>query len=246
MVTVPPALHSTRPARPHRLLGRIVVLTVMASLLAGGTFIASACADAPTGTSTRPVTTTAPVASLKPAVRLSPPTAAGSASAIDNVSDCRTDLPGAVGQVSIASISYSCPLYSGTQSTIDEGAATWVSQPASITTLATHTGGGGTIWLAGHRTSHGGAFAAIPDLANGAVVTVTDATGAASYRVVGRAYVAVLNGVVLDASGTPSNAATWSALLRPDLGDYLAPRLVIQTCDGDTYRWMIYADLITS
>ncbi len=185
-------------------------------------------------------------------MRLNPPpvvpsTVASPAPApVENVSSCRTDLGGSVATLTIPSISYVCPLYSGTQATIDSGAATWVSQPASIATLARYAGGPGTIWLAGHRTSYGGAFAAIPSLADGAIVTVADVTGTASYRVVGRAYVRVVGGLVVDSTGTPSNAATLNALLRSDLGDALEPRLVIQTCDGLNYRWMIYADLIPS
>jgi hypothetical protein len=86
----------------------------------------------------------------------------------------------------------------------------------------------------------------MPDLVDGAVVTLTDATGTASYRVVGRVYVSVSGGLVVDSAGTPSNAATLDALLRPDHGAALEPRLVIQTCDGVDNRWMIFADLITS
>ena len=104
---------------------------------------------------------------------------------------------------------------------------------------------GGTLWLAGHHASHGGAFAAIPNLADGAVVTITDSTGTASYRIVGRVYVEVRNDMVVDATGTATNAATVSALLRSDQGGDHAARLVIQTCDGEAHRWMIYGDLIS-
>ena len=98
----------------------------------------------------------------------------------------------------------------------------------------------------GHHASHGAAFAAVPDLADGAVITVADATGTAFYRVVGGDCVQVRDGMVVDASGVATNAATVSALLRPDLGGNGQPRLVLQTCDGDSFRWMIYADLVAS
>jgi len=187
---------------------------------------------------------------LSSAVRLDPPEPPPTATPLEtplaNTSNCRTDLSGAVATVTIVSISYVCPIYAGGQSTIDAGAATWVTDAPPSSVWATHAGGSGTLWLAGHRTSHGGAFADIPDLADGAVITVADATGTASYRVVGRAYVRVRNGLVVDHSGATANAATASAVLRADFGGDGAPRLVLQTCDGADLRWMIYADLLAA
>jgi sortase (surface protein transpeptidase) len=231
----------------------IAVATTVVTLVTGASLAGNAAAAPASAASTINVIRSNATA-LSAAVRLNPPVATPDVEAeqpapvapIVNVSSCRTDLPGAVATVTIPSISYACPVYSGGQATLDSGAVTWISEPASITTLATHAGGAGTIWLAGHRTAHGGAFALIPNLADGAVVTVTDSTGSASYRIVGRVYVQVSGGFVLDSTGTPSNAATLSALLRPDLGDHLEPRIVIQTCDGLDYRWMVYGDLITS
>lgn len=249
---------STRPfgnkmsARRHlRSAARWLVVSVAAATVVaavGDRMVAAAPAPASATTIVGP----AAVDGLAPAVRLKAPVVTPSvpvpveAAPVVNVSSCRTDLGDSVATMTVPSISYACPIYSGTQATIDAGAATWVSQPSSITTLATHVGGPGTIWLAGHRTSHGGAFAAMPDLVDGAVLTLTDATGTASYRIVGRVYVQVSGGLVLDGTGTPSNAATLDALLRADRGGALEPRLVIQTCDGLNYRWMIYADLIVS
>ena len=246
---------SATPARrPLRCVGCWLIVCVAAvSVISaiGDGMVAAASAPAPGAT----IGATAAVDGMVPAVRLtvpvstvpvtsSPMPVSMDAAPVENVSSCRTDMPGSVATMTIPSISYECPLYSGTQATIDAGAATWVSQPASVTTLATHVGGPGTIWLAGHRTSHGGSFAAMPDLVDGAVVTLTDATGTASYRIVGRAYVHVSGGLVQNSSGMPSEAATLDALLRTDRGGSLQPRLVIQTCDGVNYRWMIYADLI--
>ena len=50
------------------------------------------------------------------------------------------------------------------------------------------------------------------------------------------------------ASGARAAAVTFDrnplAILRPDRGGHGAARLVLQTCDGEDHRWMIYADLI--
>jgi hypothetical protein len=51
--------------------------------------------------------------------------------------------------------------------------------------------------------------------------------------------------LVIDSTGRPTEAATLEALLRTDLGGNRAPRLLLQTCEGTTMRWMIYADLVT-
>ncbi|MEO8266168.1 MAG: hypothetical protein ABI706_11760 [Ilumatobacteraceae bacterium] len=85
----------------------------------------------------------------------------------------------------------------------------------------------------------------VPDLADGAVITVDDGMFSASYRIVGRIYVEIKSDRVVDASGRASGAATLDSIIRPDHGANGAARLLLQTCDGDSYRWMIYADLIT-
>ncbi|MGZ4805120.1 MAG: sortase [Ilumatobacteraceae bacterium] len=162
-----------------------------------------------------------------------------------NRSTCRTDMAGAVMTITIPDISYSCPVYAGGQSTLDAGAVTLIHIDALDSALASHPGEPGTLWIAAHRTSHGGAFAAVPTLADGAIVTMSDSTTTASYRIVSRIYVGVSNDRVIDASGHGTGAATLDAILRPDHGSNGAPRLVLQTCDGENHRWMLYADLVT-
>ena len=161
-----------------------------------------------------------------------------------NQSGCRTDMSRSVMTIEMPDIGYSCPVYAGGQSTIDAGAVTLITDQGSSPLLATHPGDTGTLWIAAHRTSHGGAFAAVPDLADGAIITVSDGSRTASYRIVGRAYVEARNGMVVDASGQPTDAATLDSVLRTDRGGDLAPRLILQTCDGPVFRWMIYADLV--
>jgi sortase (surface protein transpeptidase) len=160
-----------------------------------------------------------------------------------NVSTCRTDLGPPALIVTIPSLSYSCPVYTGGQATLNSGAVTSITDPSLTAVLADTPGAPGTLWLAGHRVSHGGAFAAVPSLADGALIVVSNATTTATYRVVGRIYVAVDHDQVVDAVGNATGLATAQSVLRTDLGGDGAPRLVLQTCDGPNFRWMIYADL---
>ena len=190
------------------------------------------------------------------AVRLDAPTARAVASEapvvptatplepIVNTSNCRRDLGTPAMTVSIPQISMSCPVHAGGQSTLDAGAATLLDQAAMSSVLAHEPGAAGTLWIGGHRSSHGGAFAAVPGLADGAVVVISDGATTATYQIVGRVYVTVENGQVKGANGVASGAATADAILRADRGAGRAPRLVLQTCDGEDHRWMIYADLI--
>ncbi|MGZ6980798.1 MAG: hypothetical protein ACXVH5_01405 [Ilumatobacteraceae bacterium] len=94
------------------------------------------------------------------------------------------------------------------------------------------------------RNDLGGAVLTItiPDIAEN-VPSVTAMI--ALYRVVGRLYVTVSDNRVVDASGSPTGEATLDSIIRPDHGGNRAARLSLQTCDGDTHRWMIYADLVT-
>ena len=100
------------------------------------------------------------------------------------------------------------------------------------------------MWIAAHHSTHGGPFAAVTSVADGAIVAVSDGIRTASYRIVGRAHVNVRDGLVVDAAGEATDAATQNSVFRPDLGGTGEPRLLLQTCDGDNWRWMIYADLI--
>jgi sortase (surface protein transpeptidase) len=162
-----------------------------------------------------------------------------------NLSTCRTDLGGAVMTVTMPDISYRCPVYTGGQASLNAGGVTLIEVDALAAALAEQPGEPGTLWLAGHRASHGGAFAAVPDLLDGSIVTVSDGSVTASYRIVGRVYVGISNDRVIDAAGHGTGAATLDAILRPDHGGNGAARLLLQTCDGDNFRWMIYADLVT-
>jgi hypothetical protein len=48
------------------------------------------------------------------------------------------------------------------------------------------------------------------------------------------------------AAGQTTESATLDAVLRPDRNADLAPRLLLQTCDTENFRRMIYADLVAA
>ncbi len=235
----------------NRGLGHTVTCLAVAVVAVGisvGLFVSGASAgdhvlsliEQPTGTASN--------SALAPAVRIDAPARVmidAPAAPAANRSTCRTDLPSPVMTITISDIAYVCPVYAGDQTVLDSGAATMITDPSIASALATHPGGAGTIWIAGHRVSHGGPFADVPTLSLGAIVTVADGASSASYRVVGRAYFAIRNNQVVDASGNATGEATLDSILRPDHGDNGTPRLLIQTCDGPDHRWMIYADLVT-
>ena len=231
----------------------------MLTLIAGSVLGALAVPDASAESATFSIEVSNRVTQsrLMPAVRVSPPhvgepgpvvvaSEAPAQAPAANASTCRNDLGTPTMTVAIPSISYVCPMYAGGQATLNSGAVTMISDPAMASVLATTPGGAGTLWLAGHRVSHGGAFAAVPSLTDGAIIVVTDQTATATYQVVSRAYVAVRDDQVVDAAGHATGAATVDSILRTDRGGSGASRLVLQTCDGTAFRWMIYADLIST
>ena len=163
-----------------------------------------------------------------------------------NESGCNTDATDEAMRMTIPEISYACPVQNGGQAQIDDGFVTLMTDAGSNAMLATQPGDPGTLWLAAHRSTHGGPFADVPTLADGATITITAGGRSATYRVVARAYVEVRHDRVVDASGNATEAATWQAIVRADGGGGGVPRLLLQTCDGNDYRWMVYADLVTT
>lgn len=190
---------------------------------------------------------------LAPATRLNPPSPTTVSEAplapvapVINKSNCRADLNSPTLTITIPAISYSCPVYAGGQALIDQGAVTLVTAAGASPFFAVRPGAPGTLWIAAHRSSHGGAFEAVPSLPDGSVVEVSDGVNEGTYRIVGRAYVRVRDGKVVDSSGQATSTATLESITRADRGGDLAPRLVLQTCEGEEFRWMIYGDLITT
>jgi sortase (surface protein transpeptidase) len=181
------------------------------------------------------------VRGLKPAVRMAAPEPV-----VTNQSNCRSGSAQPAMTITIPEVSYLCPVYSGGQASLDAGFVTLITDRGTSPALALHPGDPGTLWIAAHRSSHGGAFAAVPSLTDGAVVTVSDGNTTARYRVVSRVRVQVSDGLVVDAAGQATHAATVDSIIRTDRGGNLAPRLLLQTCDGENFRWMIYADLIAT
>lgn len=229
------------PAPPSRVA---IALGLLVAALLTATAVGQASAAVPSSIATVGIESATASTSLRPAVRMDAPRVSTTSTTITNRSKCRTGETDAAMQISIVDISYDCPVYAGGQSTIDGGYVTLVDDRGTSPLLATQPGEPGTLWLAAHRTSHGGAFAAVPSLADGAIITLTEGTTQSTYVVVGRAYVEIRNGLVVDGSGQATHDATVDAIIRPDRGGNLAPRLLLQTCDGEDHRWMIYADLV--
>ena len=245
-------LMNVTPAQRNTMAMLFATGAIVIGLAAGGYASADAVTNPTDATRTSPVARIdrgAAVAGLATATRMRVPVAAPplavAAGPTQNRSGCNPDPSEAVMNVVIADIAYSCPVYAGGQPMIDAGFVTLVTDAVANPVLATRPGQPGTLWLAGHRTTNGAAFAQVPDLADGALVTVSSRDATATYRVVGRTYVEVRNGRVIDASGQPTLEATWASIIRDDLSGNLAPRLVLQTCEGENFRWMVYADLVT-
>lgn len=235
--------------------GATVIALVVASQVDAGGIEPAASATAFTAPSAVGASTTFPPviveatqaadsSGLAPALRVRPPVAVASSAGAPNRSGCNTDAAGAAMSLTIPAISYACPVVAGGQPQIDAGFVTLVTDVGPNAVLATEPGAAGTLWLAAHRSSNGSAFADVPGLADGALITVTEGGVTATYRVVGRSYVEVRNGQVVDANGNATALATWESIIRTDLSGNLAPRLVLQTCEGVDFRWMIYADLV--
>jgi sortase (surface protein transpeptidase) len=256
-VTVPaPAVSAPDPVLEHAdpvAIDESSAAIATAPTEAAATVVAAA-ADAPapldaTAAVADSITSSAPIVGLAPARRAleSQPVLVAIAPPVPvvNESGCDTAPATAVLTMVIPDISYSCPVYAGGQEFIDDGLVTLVTDVGPNDLLATTPGETGTLWLAAHRTTHGGAFADVPTLADGATITISNGARSATYRVVARAYVEVRDGQVVDADGNATTIATWNSIVGADSGGNGAARLVLQTCDGDDYRWMIYAELAT-
>lgn len=183
-----------------------------------------------------PLGLNAPATATQPAQRL------GSPQHFDNVSTCPTTQDVPALRIEIPTAQLRCSVYNGDQVTLDSGVVTQITDPSIAQALTTVPGHSGTIWVAGHRQSHGGVFAGLPEASEGSLITVTDGITTATYRITGRAYFDIVNDRVTGPDGEPSGPATLDSIIRPD-HDTSKARLVLQTCDGSDHRWMIYADL---
>ena len=87
-------------------------------------------------------------------------------------------------RVRVPSVGIDLPISRGGQATIDQGRATWFDDGPGGWPDPTPPGVVGTFWLAGHRTSAGGPFARVVDIAIGATVHISMTDGSvASYRI---------------------------------------------------------------
>jgi LPXTG-site transpeptidase (sortase) family protein len=132
--------------------------------------------------------------------------------------------PDVEGTVSVPSLGIDLPIVEGGQSVIDEGvvahytAAGWKDPVAA--------GAPGTYWLAAHHVTHGGPFRALPAVAIGAEIRVTEHDRTFVYVVTSTEVVGLL----------PGDVAIYGT-------DTTAPVILLQTCTDDTHRFLVHGRL---
>lgn len=163
---------------------------------------------------------------------------------VDNLSTCRHLNREPIYTIIIPALSYNCPVYIGQQGTIDEGAVTlWEHFNPFGWAMSLQPDQMGTHYLAAHRSTHGSPFYTVPNLHDGASIILTDGTYSQEYVVVGRRSVTVdANGQVI----SPEGVDIGTSILRDDQGGPypFVNRITLQTCDGPSLRWMVYADRV--
>lgn len=148
---------------------------------------------------TQPTATT-PEAATPPSAE--PPTTDAGTSVAQQTNEFVLDIP---------SIDLSEPVVAGDQSVIDQGNVTAVDWTAFGYPASCFPDQGCTVWLAGHRTTHGAVFARLPELTVGVPIairlhgqtyayTVTDIQ-----RVPGSAPPSVINGDLVLQTSLPGN-----------------------------------------
>jgi len=133
---------------------------------------------------------------------------------------------GQEGWVVIPRIGLAVAVFEGGQSVIDRGVAAHYDGPGWRPPVA--AGQGGTYWLAAHHVTHGAPFLRVPDLRAGDVVEIVPASGAptVTYRVTSVEVVGV--------------TASYLTVYGPDT---TTPRLLLQTCEGDSARLLVHGVL---
>ena len=128
--------------------------------------------------------------------------------------------------VSIPSLGVELPVVEGGQSVIDEGvvahyvAAGWKDPVAP--------GAAGTYWLAAHHVTHGGPFAALPQISVGAEIRITTDTSTFIYTVTSVQVVGL----------SPGDVPIYGV-------DDSSPVILLQTCVDNTHRFLVHGTLTT-
>jgi sortase (surface protein transpeptidase) len=141
----------------------------------------------------------------------------------------RPPLPsGAVAWLTVPAIGLERPVYRGGQSTIDRGLATLFDDGPGGWRAPISPGAEGTLWIAGHHTSHGAPFLLVDRIKVGDVALVRGPDGVTyTYRFVARKIV-----------GTSVNS---SAVYGTDPA---AHRMILQTSMGRTHRLLLTGSLV--
>jgi sortase (surface protein transpeptidase) len=116
-------------------------------------------------------------------------------------------------------------VFLGGQATIDRGAVTHYEGPAWRAPVV--AGSPGTYWLAGHASTHGAPFAALPNIKVGALIIIYPADGAEIRYTVTSAQVVGI-------------AASYQTVYGPDT---TTSRILLQTCEGGAYRLLVHGVL---
>ena len=136
--------------------------------------------------------------------------------------------PDAVARILVPSIGMDLPVYRGGQHTIDGGVATLFDDGPGGWRDPVSPGDTGTLWIAGHHTSHGAPFLLVDQIVVGATVVVVDRDGNPhSYQIIDRAIV----GTSVDPSAVYGT-------------DGSARRLVVQTSMGRSHRLLLTGVLV--
>lgn len=136
------------------------------------------------------------------------------------ISEAATPPSGAEAIVRVSSVGIDLPVIGGGQSVIDEGRVAHYT--AQGWEPAVPPGAPGTYWLAAHRTTHGGPFAALPDIVVGAQVEVSTKD---------RTYVYTVTSIrVTDL--WPGDEAVYGT-------DPTASTILLQTCIDSTHRLLV-------
>jgi LPXTG-site transpeptidase (sortase) family protein len=128
------------------------------------------------------------------------------------------------GTVSVPSLGIDLPIVEGGQPVIDEGVVAHYMADGWKDPVA--AGAPGTYWLAAHHVTHGGPFRALPAIAIGAEVRVTEYGQTFVYVVTSTEVVGLL----------PGDVAIYGS-------DTTAPVILLQTCTDETHRFLVHGRL---
>lgn len=181
----------------------------------GSVVAATASAPVLTNVDAAAVTKAAPVVAPTTTTAPPPPPAPAATPIVE---------PGAEAHVSIPDLGIELPVIGGGQAVIDDGDVAHYSAEGWLAPIP--AGDAGTYWLAAHQSTHGGPFAALPEIAVGDEVSVTTPTATFTYTVTS------MEVVERDAGFGPVYGPDPSARV-----------ILLQTCLDSTRRLLVHGTL---